>query len=223
MHAMPQSMGIHVQGPPHCSSLGRQRLLTTIEQTATIITVDRGEQLGSRARDDLFCRVEAGALAECAICPSGRRQIVDLVLPRHCIIPSRRPDFYREAIADRTHVSCFPRCRLESLADSDPRVARMLRDIGRAAVSRLQNQLLVLGQTTAQKKVGAFIFQLSGGLAVGPTGMLSLPLSRHDIADYLGISVETVCRAFTDLQRRHAIEMAGARQVRIINLPNLEE
>jgi CRP/FNR family transcriptional regulator, nitrogen fixation regulation protein len=222
MHGMPRHIGIHGHCPPYRFSLGQQRPLRPIEQTATVVAVDRGEQLGSRARDDLFCRVEVGALAECAICPSGRRQIVDLILPSNCIIPSHRPDFYREAIADRTRVTCFPRRRLDLLADSDPSVARMLRDIGRASVARLQNQLLALGQTTAQKKVATFICQLSGCLAEGPKDLLLLPLSRHDIADYLGISVETVSRAFTDLQRQHAIEMAGARRVRIVNLQLLE-
>jgi CRP/FNR family nitrogen fixation transcriptional regulator len=54
-------------------------------------------------------------------------------------------------------------------------------------------------------------------------GQVELPVSRYDIADYLAVSVETVCRSITDLQQRGVITLAGKRTIKILNRGALED
>jgi CRP/FNR family nitrogen fixation transcriptional regulator len=86
----------------------------------------------------------------------------------------------------------------------------------------LQDLILILGRTTAQEKVGAFLVHLAERLAGGPADRMILPISRYDIADYLALSVETVSRALSSLKRNGLIKFAGARQVAIIDRGAIE-
>ncbi|WP_083519312.1 helix-turn-helix domain-containing protein [Bradyrhizobium jicamae] len=67
-----------------------------------------------------------------------------------------------------------------------------------------------------------FLLSLDGRSS-GEDGQVVLPVSRYDIADYLVVSVETVCRSFTKLEKRGAITPAGKRTVKILNRAALEE
>jgi hypothetical protein len=67
---------------------------------------------------------------------------------------------------------------------------------------------VILGGITAIDKVGSFLLSLAGR-ASETKGQVELPVSRYDIADYLAVSVETVCRSITDLQHRGVITLAG--------------
>jgi CRP/FNR family nitrogen fixation transcriptional regulator len=72
------------------------------------------------------------------------------------------------------------------------------------------------------EKVGAFLLSLDGRVS-DRRGQVELPISRYDIADYLAVSVETVCRSITDLQQRGVITLAGKRTVKILNRGALED
>jgi len=115
------------------------------------------------------------------------------------------------------------RVRVEMLADSDPQLAREIRQVAFAALSRVQAQLLILGRITALEKVGSFILEMVSRLSAGNGNSVALPMSRYDIADYLAVSVETVSRSLTDLKQRGVIKLAGTRTVRIVNRNALED
>src|ERR1700722_3848665 len=86
----------------------------------------------------------------------------------------------------------------------------------------MQTQLLILGRITASEKVGSFIIEMAARLSEEESDQIALPVSRYDIADYLGISVETVSRALSDLKQRGAIRLSGTRTVSIIHRDLLE-
>jgi CRP-like cAMP-binding protein len=157
--------------------------------------------------------------------PDGRRQIVDLLLPGDFFgfSVADEYDFAVEAVVEGTTVASYPRRRIETLADTDPRLAREIRKLTFEAMARLQAQLLILGRMTAVEKVGSFLLEMADRLSDGQTDRIVLPISRYDIADYLGISVETVSRSITDLKHRGLIALAGTRRVRIVNRDALEE
>jgi CRP/FNR family transcriptional regulator, nitrogen fixation regulation protein len=129
-----------------------------------------------------------------------------------------------EAIAEGTVVAAYPRRRVEMLADSNPQLAREIRQVAFAALSRLQAQLLILGRVTALEKVGSFILEMVSRLSAANSNSVAGPMSRYDIADYLAVSVETVSRSLTDLKHRGAmIKLAGTRIVMIVNRNALED
>jgi hypothetical protein len=87
----------------------------------------------------------------------------------------------------------------------------------------LQIQILTLGRTTAEAKVGCFLLRMAERLSTDPTDALLLPISREDIADYLALSVETVSRSLTQLKRRGVIRLLDTRRIRIVDREALEE
>jgi CRP/FNR family nitrogen fixation transcriptional regulator len=87
----------------------------------------------------------------------------------------------------------------------------------------MQTQLLILGRITALEKVGSFILEMAARLSNGDSERVALPVSRYDIADYLGVSVETVSRALSDLKQRGVIKLLGTRTVSIVHRDVLKE
>ena len=172
---------------------------------------------GQEDRSDTWYRVISGSARKYLTRADGRRQLVDIYLPGDFFGFTSRVHhkFAVQAVADETLVACYPRQRVEALAEEDSATAREIRIQCFEALERLQEQMLVVGTMTAQEKVREFLFYFHDRLSASKDDGLVLPISRYDIADMLGISAETVCRAFTDLQERGVISLQGPRRIRI--------
>lgn len=170
---------------------------------------------------DTWYRLTSGSARKYLMRADGRRQLVDIYLPGDFFGFTTRfhHKFAVQAIADGTLVACYPRQRVEALVEEDPETAREIRIQVQTALERLQDQLLVIGTMTAQEKVREFLIYFHDRLSNGENDGLSLPISRYDIADMLGISAETVCRAFTDLQAQGVISLQGPRRITIRHRP----
>jgi CRP-like cAMP-binding protein len=162
-------------------------------------------------------RIVAGAARKIALSADGHRQVVDFLLPgdffglcvsntHHCRV---------EAIVPGTSVARYARSSAERLADFDPRIARLIRDIAFASIARLQRRTIILGYASAQEKVSAFLLEMADRDGAEPVDSIYLPMSRYDIADYLAMAVETLCRTLTSLRARRVIAFRNARHVRI--------
>jgi CRP-like cAMP-binding protein len=126
-----------------------------------------------------------------------------------------------EAIAPGTLVVRYPRHNAEQLADSDPRIARTIREAAFESIARLQRRMVILSRASAIERVGAFLLEMADRGQEASSHTVTLPMSRYDIADYLGMAVETVSRALTQLRTRHAIALRGVRRVQICDRPAL--
>ncbi|WP_378943189.1 cyclic nucleotide-binding domain-containing protein [Mesorhizobium sp. ANAO-SY3R2] len=176
------------------------------------------EVFGQDERSDNWYGVVSGAVREYVVRSDGRRQIIDILLPGDFFGFTLRTHrwFGVQAVADDTTLECYPRQRVEALADIDPCAAKDIRARCFQAIERLEEQMLVVGTMTAQEKVRGFLSYFCDRMAVAQDDDAPLPISRYDIADMLGISVETVCRAFTDLQERGVITLQGPRRIKIV-------
>jgi CRP-like cAMP-binding protein len=202
------------------------RSLDSLGSLAMLARYRSGQEIcHEEGATESWYRILSGIARRYAVRPSGRRQIVGLLLPGDLFgFPSRGEFIFSvEAIVDGTVVACYPRRRLEGLADTDPAVAREVREMTFEAISRLQEQVFILGRTTALKKVGSFLLKLSERLSAGLADRIVLPMSRYDVADYLGLSVETVSRCLTGLKDRGIIKLTGPRRVTIVDRAALEE
>ncbi len=191
-----------------------------MEALATRRTCRRGQEIYRRAdRAETWYCVVAGVARKCVTTADGRRRIVDFLLPGDFfgLTPRREHLFAVEAVVDGTIVARYPRGRLEIIANSDPQVNQLVRDIAFEAINRLQARILILGRTTAVEKVAAFIVEMAQRSANGPGTAFWLPMSRYDIADYLALSVETVSRAVSDLKQSGIITLAGKRRITILD------
>jgi CRP/FNR family nitrogen fixation transcriptional regulator len=198
--------------------------LKRLDAFATIMQCHRGQEISnSSGPAGHWYYVIAGAVRRCTIRLDGRRQIVDLMLPRDFFfISDSKKEGTTEAIVEETVLASFPGARVELFAERDPQFAWELREVAFQSLSRSQDQLLILGGITAIEKVGSFLILLAGRASESKS-QVELPVSRYDIADYLAVSVETVCRSITDLQQRGIIALAGKRTVKILNRGALED
>jgi CRP/FNR family nitrogen fixation transcriptional regulator len=195
-----------------------------LDEHAKIILFARSQEIPVNSESTArWYYVISGAVRRSAIRSDGRRQILDLMLPGDFFfVVNRHDDLAVEAIAENTALASYHGQRVEDLAQRDPEFARALRDLAFQALSRIQDQLLIIGGVTALEKVSSFLLALASRSS-GGTCQVVLPLTRYDIAEYLAVSVETVCRSFTSLQQRGAITLMGKRTVKIVNRNVLEE
>ena len=185
----------------------------------------KGQEIWSPdAVGDYWFSVRSGAARLCAVLPSGRRQILDLLLPNDFFVSIDKETglLSLEAVVEGSLLACYPRSQVEALADRDPAIARNIRKMSLQTISRLHQQMLIIGQSTSTKKVGSFLLSMSERLDNRRTESIALPMTRYDIADYLAISVETVSRALTELKRRGAIALDGTRNITIRDPEALE-
>ena len=196
--------------------------LKRLDPFAAIVKCHRGQEISNDSGPaGHWYYVIVGAVRRCSIRSDGRRQIVDLPRDFFFVSDSRREETV-EAIAEETVLASYPGGRVEQFAERDPQFARELREVAFQSLTRSQEQLLVLGGVTALEKVGSFLLSLDER-ALETRGQVELPVTRYDIAEYLAVSVETVCRAITDLQHRGVITLAGKRTVKILNRGALED
>lgn len=200
--------------------------LGRLDPIATLMPFHRNQEIYAEGqRADYVYRVIAGAARKCALHADGRRQIVDLLLPRDFfdLISQEHYDFTVEAVAEGTTVARYDRRRIELMAQSDPDLARELRVVALQTLSRIQMQLLIMGRITALEKVSSFVLAMAARMSSDSSNKVVLPVSRYDIADYLAVSVETVSRSLTDLRHRGLISLSGTRTVRIVDRDALED
>jgi CRP/FNR family nitrogen fixation transcriptional regulator len=168
-------------------------------------------------RSRFWYRVVTGAARYCAALPDGRRRVIDFLLPgdlfRVYSLPAHRT--YVEAIVTPTQVMRNSRAELERLAANDETLAGDVDDAAPRAIMRLQAHAVLLGHASALERVADFLLEYSRRCGADDHDFFVLPMSRSDIADYLGIAVESVSRALTQLRRSGAIDLAGPKRVRI--------
>jgi CRP/FNR family nitrogen fixation transcriptional regulator len=204
----------------------RKHPLEALETLGVLTSFRRGQEICAEGgpAENWYCIV-SGVARRSVIRGDGRRQIVDLLLPGDFFgfTAQEEYDFTVEAVAQATCVASYLRRRIELQADSDPRLARELRQVAFESLSRLHSQLMIVGRITALEKVGSFLLEMATRVSGGRGDSFVLPVSRYDIADYLAVSVETVSRALTDLKHRGVISLSGTRRIRIVNRDALEE
>ncbi|WP_299808005.1 helix-turn-helix domain-containing protein [Tardiphaga sp.] len=140
--------------------------------------------------------------------PDGRRQIVGFALPGDFLGLAfmERYGVAAEAVTD-VKVCRFARAAFVEYLDTKPHLLRRLHQFVCHELSLAQDQMLLLGRRTAEEKVVAFLLNLQARYSrIGPVSVnVPLPMSRQDIADYLGLTIETVSRTLTKLARAKVI------------------
>jgi CRP/FNR family nitrogen fixation transcriptional regulator len=197
----------------------------SLQQLAVVARYDTDQPI-YRYNDlaQYWFRIVAGAARKTALSGDGRRHIVDFLLPGDFFgfCPSSGHHFCVEATVAGTLVARYPRRSVERLAESDPQVARHIRQATFESIARLQRMTLILAGGSALEKIGAFLLEMANRTGVEETRWVCLPMSRSDIADYLAMAVETVSRTLTELRARRAIAYRDARRVQICDREVLE-
>jgi CRP-like cAMP-binding protein len=167
---------------------------------------------GEEAR--LFYRVLAGAVRTQRSLGDGRRHVEAFHLPGELfgLESSAMHRLEAEAVINTTVLS-FKRSSVEALAGRNIDVAQHLWRLTTGRLERSIEHRLMLGRMTAAERVAAFLVDMQERMR--PTGDIELPMTRRDIADYLGLTLETVSRVMTELHAKGMVERSGARHIRV--------
>jgi CRP/FNR family transcriptional regulator, nitrogen fixation regulation protein len=156
-------------------------------------------------------QVISGAVRSYKLLSDGRRQIGAFHLPGDVfgLESGTTHRLAMEAIIDTT-VRLVKRKSLEQAAGHDVQVARKLWTMTASELRHAEDHMLLLGRKTAMERVATFLLEMDRRLTVA--GMMALPMCRRDIGDYLGLTLETVSRALSQLHAEGVLGFSGARQ-----------
>lgn len=200
-----------------CPSVEKNLLFGYPELVGSPFTYRREEEIFGEGEDaDYVYRIDSGAVRSCKILPDGRRQINAFHIPGDLFGLEGGPThrLTAEAVSDTT-VVLFRRRQLETLAARDASIAFRLWTMTAKELRQAEDQMIRLGRRSAVERVAAFLVEMDRRF--GGTGRIQLPMSRRDIADYLGLTLETVSRSLSQLQSKQALTLSCARLVQLNN------
>jgi CRP-like cAMP-binding protein len=166
-------------------------------------------------------KVLSGVVRVSKLLPDGRRQISAFHMPGEMF--GFEADELHHASAEAvvpTKVVAFKWDGLTGISRQAPNVVRELLSLAVIGLRHTQNQLLLLGRKNARERLAAFLLEMDD--RTGSDHVLDLAMPRHDIADYLGLTLETVSRMFAELKELGAIKLESARRVHLVDVPKLK-
>ena len=171
-----------------------------------------GEEIyGQDETADLIYRLIKGSIRTSHLQADGRRQIGDFYYPGDVFGVETRPEhqFSAEAL---TTCEVMVVKRAGSIAFEPARVEKLLWAATATELARTQAHMLLLGRATACERVARFLLDMADRFR---SELVTLPMSRQDMADYLGLTIETVSRMLGRLQADGLVEFAGCRHFRV--------
>jgi CRP-like cAMP-binding protein len=193
------------------------------ELLGTTFRYARDEEIYGEGEDIEFVyKIVTGAARTYKIMRDGRRQIGGFHLPGDVfgLELGTRHQLTAEATTD-TKVLLFKHGQIAKLATNDVAAAHELWRMTADQLRRAEDHMLLLGRKTASERLAAFLLGMNE--RCGGTGVVELPMSRRDIADYLGLTLETVSRGFSQFQASGIVHLVDARNVVIVLPDKLEE
>src|ERR1700745_14960 len=186
---------------------------------------NRGAEIFGEAEPaDYIYELVDGAVRSYKLLSDGRRQIGSFHLAGDIfgLENGEAHRFTAEAIVDTT-VRLAKRTSLAHVAERDATVARDLLNMTASNLQHAEDHMLLLGRKTALERVAAFLLEMDRRLTAA--GVMALPMCRRDIADYLGLTLETVSRALSVLHDKGILGFLGQtqRQIVLLDRPKLAE
>ena len=227
MHAQTATRATEKFPPFVSKSSGRKGgTVDFLKSIATLAKFQSGQMLFSEGDDasDVF-EIVQGIVKLYKLLPDGRRQIVGFVSKQQ-LVGFDDDDVYLYAAEAVTDV-CVSRCRrgqFDRLVDEVPGMARKILSARCRDLHSARNQMLLLGRKTAIERIASFLLLL-GEMQSGKRsdGSIEVPMTRNDIADYLGLTIETVSRSLTKLRRDKIISLPIATHIDVMDRDRLEE
>ncbi len=199
--------------------------LEALDKIGIKLRFARNETIFSEGEEAAFSyRVVSGAIRLCKHLIDGRRQISDFVLPGdYCgFLQLDEHRFTAEATSD-LEVTAYPHRQVEVLGESMPSMRHRLTDFLSRRLMGIQDHLIMVGWQTAKERVLSFLIRLAENAGANDSEAVELPMNRQDMADYLGLTIETVSRVVTELKRLRLVTFPELHESTIADIEHVRE
>ena len=185
----------------------------------------RGETIFSEGDSAEYAyKIASGTVRLCKHMSDGRRQIAQFIFPGEffSFMDLKEHSFTAEAVNDVV-LLCYPQKQIERLGEERSTLRKRFADVLTRRVRDIQNHLVMLGRQTAKERVAAFLVHVIEHMGIDKNGLMELPMSRQDMADYLWLTIETDCRVLSAMKRERLIDIPNLHQLVIKNTATLAE
>ena len=203
--------------------MASQNVKEPLQTAGTVIHFVEGREIFAEGGNtESFYKVVSGVVRVCKFLSDGRRQIeafhvagevfgFELGDERH---------MSAEAVSDCTLVS-YRRHGVEQIAQRNEAVSHQLLQLAMHNLAQAQDHSMLLGRRGAAEKVAGFI--IGWAKRCRTEGVVHLAMSRQDMADYLGLTIETVTRSLSQFERDGVIALPSTRQLKVLDADALED
>jgi CRP/FNR family transcriptional regulator len=211
-----------------CGALNPDQLVTLSRSTKRY-KAETGEELMSDTENvERFSNVLSGVVKLTKTLSDGRQQIVGLQFaPDFLGRPFQAESTLTAEAATNVELCSFPRQALERMMKEQPDLEHRLLEQKLRELDQARDWMVALGRKTAAEKIASFLLMIARNIdpAAGPelrAAAFDLPLSRAEIADFLGLTIETVSRQLTRLRGNNVIRIDNNRHIVVDDLARLE-
>jgi CRP/FNR family transcriptional regulator, nitrogen fixation regulation protein len=192
-------------------------LSEAFKMLGALVRFERDAEIyGEEEPAEYFYQVVSGVARTYKLLNDGRRQIGAFHLPGDVFGLEAGPNhrFSAEAVAN-SMIRVARHSAVMALAARDHDLSTELWTRTANNLQLAQDHMLLLGRKNAEERVASFLLQMADRVPAEST--VELPMSRQDIADYLGLTIETVSRTLTHLEGKATIELPSSRCIHLCN------
>lgn len=210
-----------------CGALDSGQLVTLAKTTTRHRSQPGDELVGDAQSVERFSNVLSGVVKLTKTLPDGRQQIVGLQFaPDFLGRPFRAESTLSAEAATDVELCSFPRRALERMIGEQPDLEHRLLEQTLKELDKARDWMVMLGRKTAAEKIASFLLMIAGNIdpSADPArrqAAFDLPLSRAEIADFLGLTIETVSRHLTRLRNDGVVRIENNRHVVVDDLRRL--
>lgn len=211
-----------------CGALEPEQLVSLAKSSSKHTAGVGAELVGDAERVESYSNVLSGVVKLTKTLSDGRQQIVGLQFaPDFLGRPFKTESAINAEAATDVGLCSFPKSAIERMIKASPELEHRLYQQTLRELDEARSWMATLGRKTAAEKIASFLLMIARH--VDPTAdpdsemaAFDLPLTRADIGDFLGLTIETVSRQFTKLRAEGVIQVENNRHITVPNLERLE-
>jgi CRP-like cAMP-binding protein len=196
--------------------------LAPLHNAGTHVTVKRGAEIVAEGGPADYCyKLVSGSVRLVKLVADGRRQVCEFLVAGDFIGLTADADHYftAEATADSVLMR-FPRRQVEGLISTTPALAQYVHKLTTTGLQRAYERMVLICHKSAQERIAWFLLEM--GKRSAGTDSFQLPMTRADIADYLGLVIETVSRVLTQFKVSGVITIRNINRITLLDRTALE-
>lgn len=210
-----------------CGALSANQLVRLSKQSSLKFIDSGSELIGESQEVNSYANIISGVVKLTKMMPDGRQQIVGLQFaPDFLGRPFRTDSGITADAATDVNICSFPKAVIDRMIKESPELEHKLLEQTLKELDEARDWMLTLGRKTASEKVASFLLLIATHInpdSETDSASFELPLTRSDIADFLGLTIETVSRQMTKLRKEAVILIRNNRHVVIPDLAKLAE